>query len=235
MIAMALRYVKFCAWTPCGQRFLAKRSDARFCSTKCCKRAYFEANADSQRELSRERNRRFTAAHLNEERARKREARADYREKYPDKVREANRRYLEARPDKAAEFARHRREKAAAERAARPPKPPRTPVTRKERKHGRDWQESYAQFWESQGGHCYLCGDPLDTSKPQLVVFDHHHACCPPNRSCSTCRRGLACNRCNRAIGYALDDPERLRRMADALEQANATVIARLERVTVSA
>lgn len=192
----------------CGSTFVAQRKSARFCSGTCRLRAWERVNSDQVLERKRETARRSRAAD-------------------PERSRAAVRRYEAAHPEKVAEWKERRREKAA---AARQPKPPRTgPLRgRKDRKHGSDWRTAYAEFWDAQGGCCYLCGDPLDLTKPQCIVFDHNHACCPANKSCKICRRGLACNRCNRAIGYALDDPARLRRMADALDAANALVLERM-------
>ena len=45
--------------------------------------------------------------------------------------------------------------------------------------------------------------------------------CCRGERSCGTCIRGLACQRCNYGISQFGDDPERMRRVADNLEMAN--------------
>lgn len=84
-----------------------------------------------------------------------------------------------------------------------------------------DWQA----MWDAQEGRCYLCGEVLTTDDAQV---DHDHACCGPNRSCPVCRRGLAHRLCNVAVGQAGDDPTRLRRMADALEVAKATVAERI-------
>lgn len=79
--------------------------------------------------------------------------------------------------------------------------------------------EDWAAMWQVQDGRCYLCDSDLD---PKHTHVDHNHACCDRRKSCPTCRRGLACSDCNAAIGYAREDPDRLRRMADALEAANA-------------
>jgi hypothetical protein len=76
-------------------------------------------------------------------------------------------------------------------------------------------------LWEAQEGKCYLCGDELAIEKAHI---DHDHSCCPTGKSCPACRRGLTHRRCNSIIGYLGDDPDRLRRMADALESANAAV-----------
>jgi hypothetical protein len=84
--------------------------------------------------------------------------------------------------------------------------------------------EDWAELREAQGGRCYLCGEDLSGR----VVVDHDHSCCPRQRSCAICRRGLVHNLCNVTIGFADDDPARLRFMADALEAAQALVTERL-------
>lgn len=80
-----------------------------------------------------------------------------------------------------------------------------------------DW----AAMWAAQDGRCYLCGRGMDKEK---AYVEHDHSCCGEDRSCRICRRGLACPDCNTSIGLAGDDPDRLRRMADALKAANAGV-----------
>jgi hypothetical protein len=84
-----------------------------------------------------------------------------------------------------------------------------------------DW----AAMWDEQGGLCYLCGEPMTADK---ATVEHDHSCCGPMRSCPLCRRGLAHQPCNSAIGHAGDDPDRLRRMADALEAAQRGVAERM-------
>ena len=86
------------------------------------------------------------------------------------------------------------------------------------------YPEDWARIWEAQNGQCYLGGEPLDELGPRFVHVDHDHSCCPIHFSCPVCRRGLACHNCNTLIGLAGDDPDRLRRIADALEAAQAAV-----------
>lgn len=84
-----------------------------------------------------------------------------------------------------------------------------------------DWDA----MWTAQDGRCYLCGDELDPERRKgRVHVEHDHSCCGKQKSCLICRRGLACQGCNQAIGCALDDPDRLRRIADALEIAQQGV-----------
>jgi hypothetical protein len=80
--------------------------------------------------------------------------------------------------------------------------------------------EGWWAIWDAQAGRCYLCEEPLSEQGGYLVVVEHDHRCCPQERSCSQCRRGLACHRCNVLIGLARDDPQLLRRIAANLSAA---------------
>lgn len=71
---------------------------------------------------------------------------------------------------------------------------------------------------QRQGG-CAICRRPAPGAMGWVV--DHDRTCCPNSKSCIKCRRGVLCTWCNSALGYALDSPETLRRMADYLESGN--------------
>ena len=88
-------------------------------------------------------------------------------------------------------------------------------------KYHRMRPEEWSTMWEAQQGLCYLCDGELD---PEKAIVEHDHSCCPRDHSCHICRRGLAHQKCNSMIGLGDDDPDRLRRMADALEVAQAIV-----------
>lgn len=92
--------------------------------------------------------------------------------------------------------------------------------------HGTDYQILFAQLWAEQDGRCYLCGEPLAPGRTTHI--DHDHACCPKGKTCSYCRRGLACERCNHVLGHASDSVELLRRIADNFEPVNARIKAQL-------
>lgn len=81
--------------------------------------------------------------------------------------------------------------------------------------------EGVARLRAEQQDLCYLCERPLPVNSRQVHI-DHDHSHCPRNSSCSLCRRGIACQPCNTAIGLAGDDPQRLRLMAANLERAQA-------------
>ncbi len=83
------------------------------------------------------------------------------------------------------------------------------------RRHGPGIIAAIGTMWTEQDGRCYLCGEPLRPGRD--LHIDHDHSCCPRNKSCSYCRRGLACARCNTLIGLAEDDPDLLRKIADSL------------------
>jgi hypothetical protein len=91
--------------------------------------------------------------------------------------------------------------------------------------HGLD-EVTWQAIWDAQNGCCYLCRDALDMA---TVHVEHYHGCLahPPKKSCSLCRRGLACQSCNLIIGRTGDDPVLLRAIADNLEAANADVMER--------
>lgn len=84
--------------------------------------------------------------------------------------------------------------------------------------------EDWAQMSAAQDECCYLCGRPLG----DRVVVDHDHSHCRAGYSCQACRRGLAHDECNTAIGLLRDDPDCLRRVADALELARKGVTQRI-------
>lgn len=57
----------------------------------------------------------------------------------------------------------------------------------------------YDTLLRSQDGGCALCRQPPDT---EALSVDHDHACCPGERSCGRCIRGLLCRRCNIDLGH---------------------------------
>jgi hypothetical protein len=59
-------------------------------------------------------------------------------------------------------------------------------------KYNITWQEGEA-LYAKQSGMCALCDKPLDGK----FHVDHDHRCCPGDRSCGKCVRGLLCGICN--------------------------------------
>lgn len=171
------------------------------------RREYYEQNKETIKAQS--------AAYYERNREEVSRRRGAYRQRNRDKILEQRREY-------------HRRNRDELNKKARE-KYQRNRVTENERsklrslkvRHGLRPEDRLA-MWKAQDGHCYLCGDELEPGRK--LHIDHDHSCCGKDRSCSICRRGLACQDCNQAIGRAHDDPDRLRRIADALEAAQRGV-----------
>jgi hypothetical protein len=70
--------------------------------------------------------------------------------------------------------------------------------------------EDYDQLLLSQNSVCAVCQEKCKSTRGLAV--DHDHLCCPGNKSCGKCIRGLLCSNCNRALGMFQDNPEILNR-----------------------
>jgi hypothetical protein len=73
-------------------------------------------------------------------------------------------------------------------------------------------EEQYEAILKAQHGIC-ICGVDFDTNQHKPCV-DHDHKCCPGNRSCGKCVRGILGRSCNIALGLLKDDYIRLERLA---------------------
>lgn len=73
--------------------------------------------------------------------------------------------------------------------------------------------EQYDAILTAQGGGCAICHGVNESGRAMAV--DHDHRCCPGNRACGRCIRGLLCSNCNMGIGLLQEDPARL---ASAIE-----------------
>ncbi len=58
--------------------------------------------------------------------------------------------------------------------------------------------EQYDAMGEAQDWKCYGCG--CEPTNKRFAV-DHDHKCCPGQKSCGKCLRGLLCGNCNTALG----------------------------------
>lgn len=68
----------------------------------------------------------------------------------------------------------------------------------------------YADLVESQAGACAICGEVNGNRNGYALAVDHDHSCCPGERSCGNCVRGLLCANCNIGVGYFKNDVARL-------------------------
>lgn len=83
--------------------------------------------------------------------------------------------------------------------------------SRRIQKHGMTLGEK--EYLAEQQGGCGICGRSKPGQKGWTV--DHDRSCCPGDKSCEECRRGILCQWCNNVLGYAFDSPEVLRRAAE--------------------
>lgn len=70
-------------------------------------------------------------------------------------------------------------------------------------------QDWYRTVFEKQDGKC-PCGRVFGLEKNTFPCVDHNHICCPNNKSCGKCVRGLLCLRCNQVLGMLDEDPRLL-------------------------
>jgi len=215
----------------CGKAFVASRSDAKYCSPECQTARYTRENKDKINATHRAWNEAHPEVVA--------ESKRRNEEKYGDRYRETKRqRYEDGREDPEVREARQEYQRVYYEENAERLRTYARERSRKKREtdpmygrraaHGTPLGPLFDAMWEAQDGKCYLCGDTLQRDVKRAIHLDHDHSCCGPERTCEKCRRGLACKECNLVIGWAKDDPDRLRRIADNLEVAAAAARQRM-------
>lgn len=70
--------------------------------------------------------------------------------------------------------------------------------------------DEYLERLEAQGYACAVCKSHEPGTISNVFVVDHDHSCCAGTKSCGDCVRGLLCNDCNRALGFAHDSIDTL-------------------------
>ena len=78
--------------------------------------------------------------------------------------------------------------------------------------------EDYDGMLKIQKSSCAICGINQSDLKFSLSV-DHDRSCCQEKVSCGECVRGLLCNKCNLALGYANDNIDLLNNMIKYLKK----------------
>ena len=62
---------------------------------------------------------------------------------------------------------------------------------------------AYDEMLMRQGGGCAICGGKNATGR--ALAVDHNHSCCPGEKTCGKCVRGLLCDNCNHGLGKFKD------------------------------
>lgn len=62
--------------------------------------------------------------------------------------------------------------------------------------------ERYEEMLVAQDGKCAICGGGPGRRRFDI---DHDHSCCPGDKSCGRCVRGLLCAKCNVGLGSFRD------------------------------
>lgn len=118
--------------------------------------------------------------------------------------------YYAANPDAADAAKARKRDRARAES-------PEIEINRRLKRIYGLTLDDYYQTLEDQGG---LCANPGCFNEPpadRRFDVDHDHACCPGDKTCGKCIRGLLCRRCNQALGLLGDDAKRVQGLVDYL------------------
>lgn len=61
--------------------------------------------------------------------------------------------------------------------------------------------ERYDEILAEQDGKCAICASP-DPVRGDNFCVDHDHDCCPGEKTCGRCIRGLLCFPCNIHLGH---------------------------------
>lgn len=77
--------------------------------------------------------------------------------------------------------------------------------------------DDYNRMLVDQDGLCANLDCASEPPVDRRFDVDHDHACCPGEKSCGKCVRGLICRSCNHALGLLHDDVKRIRGLIEYL------------------
>jgi hypothetical protein len=81
--------------------------------------------------------------------------------------------------------------------------------------------EGYYAILEAQGGVCAICKTPPGDKR---LAVDHDHGCCPGEKTCGKCIRGILCDTCNWWLGLIDDNLAMLEVAEQYLRRYECTV-----------
>jgi hypothetical protein len=81
--------------------------------------------------------------------------------------------------------------------------------------------DQFIKMEKDQNNQCYICKRSYEpkNGRQRRLSIDHDHSCCPGQKSCGKCVRGLLCISCNHALGQVNDDIKILKNMIDYLNK----------------
>lgn len=74
--------------------------------------------------------------------------------------------------------------------------------------------EDYERMERAQKKRCAICGKKEAARDAwggiKRLAVDHDRSCCPTDKTCGNCIRGLICQKCNILVGLADENPDLL-------------------------
>lgn len=76
--------------------------------------------------------------------------------------------------------------------------------------------EKYAELLQAQDGKCAGCSrEPAN----RRFAVDHDHGCCPGQKTCGNCIRGLLCGNCNTGLGLFKENIQTIENILEYLRK----------------
>lgn len=73
-------------------------------------------------------------------------------------------------------------------------------------------EEQYSLLFNKFDGKCHVC------KEKEATAIDHDHSCCPKNRSCGKCVRGILCRGCNTALGSLKENHNTIKNLLEYID-----------------
>ena len=85
--------------------------------------------------------------------------------------------------------------------------------------------EELTTLIEKQNNSCAACFTSFEDIPDRNIHIDHDHECCPSNKGCRKCIRGILCWNCNAALGMLKDDIVRVHAIGKYLMTRQRAII----------